>query len=661
MAKLRIDFKKLIPVAIAVLSAAAAMGAVTYVKFVHQAEQYIRDFETAWFASSEPQSSDITVVTINEQTLKLFPYREPIDRKFLSDLLTKLAEWKPRVIALDVLFDEPSDPAKDDELRSTIANLSVPIVVSYVGDLEIVERGSGQNYLDAFVPPEDRVLADIPTDPFDGTARWVEPGHAVPGGTYVPGFARGLLKKIGINAPDEATAIAWRGYPADSNQLPFRQVASDSVVNFKPPVAERFLKPAIAGKIVLVGADYTLTDRHRTPLITRWDDNRGKLPGIVIHAHGVDGLLTGRRPPGLGSVVDFFTAVFLAALGAILGVSKIPLPWRIALGTLAAAVWWVGGGALFHYTGVMLTLVTPTLAMGASMWGTDAVMGHEARQQKEVIQGVFSRMTSPKVVDLMLRDPSKTKLEGERREMTFLFTDVAGFTTLSEIVGGTKLPEILNAYLDGMVTVIQQHDGTVDKFIGDAVFAIFNAPLDQPDHWERAVRCALDLDRYAEKFRAEQNAAGVPFGVTRCGVHSGVATVGGFGSHSRFEYTALGDAVNTASRLEGLNKYFGTRTCVSEVTRAECKGIPFRPMGLVIVKGKTQALGVFEPLSEERAQSDYIKRYMDAYKHLEEGAEDTLAFFEELFAENPYDGCVEIHLERLRAGTRSPEIAMTEK
>jgi adenylate cyclase len=662
VARLKVDLKNLIPVAVAVLSAAAAMAAVTYIRFVHQADQYIRDYETAWLASNEPQSADITIVTISEQTLKLFPYREPVDRRFISDLLKKLTEWKPNAIALDVLFDEPSYPEKDDELRSTIANLSVPLVVSYVGDVDVVERGKGQDYLNAFVPREDRVRADIGIDPFDGTARWVEPGYADRDGVYIPGFASGLLKKLGIETPTEKTAIAWRGYPEKkTNQLPFRQIASDSVLSFKPAVAEKVLKPLVTGKIVLIGADYSLTDRYRTPFATRYEGNAGKLPGIVIHAHALDGLMSGRQPPGLSPIIDFVTAVFLASLGAVLGVTKVSLPWRIVLGTLGAAVWWVGGGALFHYTGLMLTLVTPTIAMAASMWGTEAVMGHEARQQKEFIQGVFSRYVSPKVVGELIRDPAKLTLEGERRPATFLFTDVAGFTTMSEAVTGAQLAQILNQYLDGMVRIIQQHDGLVDKFIGDAVFAMFNVPLDQPDHYERAVRCALDLDRYAEKFRAEQNAAGVPFGVTRIGVHSGQATVGNFGSHDKMEYTALGDAVNTASRLEGLNKYFGTRTCVSEVTHAECKGIPFRPMGLVIVKGKTQALGVFEPLSEERAQSEYIKRYMAAYKHLEEGAEDTLALFEELFAENPYDGCVEIHLERLRAGTLSPEIAMTEK
>jgi adenylate cyclase len=661
VAKLQFKLKSFIPVAIPVLAAAVATAAMLSISFIHQAELFIRDFETAVLSPPEPQSTDIVIATFTEQTLKQFPYREPVDRKFLADLLRKLEAWKPRVIALDVLFDQPTDPVKDEELRTAIANLSVPIVVSYVDEVIETVDPEQEKFLNAFVPPEDRVLADIPTDPFDGTARWLEPGHIEPDGSYIPGFARGLLKKIGIETPAEKVEIAWRGR-LDNQHEPFGEISADSIVNFPPAVADKFLKQKVAGKIVLVGADMTLRDRLRTPFATIYAGNRGLLPGIVIHAHGVDQLLTGHRPPGLGTVVDFCTAVLLAAIGAALGLSKISLHWRVVLGTVGAAVWWLGGAALFHYTGFMLAIVTPSISMATSMWGTEAIMGHEARKEKAFIQGAFSRYLSPKVVNQLVQDPSKLSLEGERRMMTYLFTDVAGFTTMSEAVGGSKLARVLNAYLDGMVRVIQEkHDGLVDKFIGDAVFAIFNTPLDQPDHWERAVRCALDLDRFAEQFRAEQNAAAVPFGVTRIGVHSGMATVGNFGSHERTEYTALGDAVNTASRLEGLNKYFGTRLCVSEVTFAQCKGIAFRPMGRVIVKGKTQALAVYEPLSEERDASEYMARYRRAYQRLEAGAEDALALFEQLHAENPYDGCVEVHLERLRAGTRSPEIAMTEK
>ena len=654
MAKLQFDFKKLIPVAVAVVSAALATAAAAYISFVHQAEQFVRDVELSEFRPPEPQSTDIAIVAITEDTLKQFAYRSPVDRQFLADLLHKLEKANPRVIGLDVLCDQATELGKDEAFKAAVAGLSMPLVVSYVSDEEIVDEAQ-RKFLNDCVPPADRVMANIATDKFDGTARWVYPGETLADGTYVPGFARGILDKIGIQTPAEQTEIAWRGVPPGLESFP--EIGAQAVVKLPDALATRLFK----NKIVLIGADLSLTDRHRTPFASTRAGNEGILPGIVIHAHSADGLLTGRRPPGLGRLVDFCTAVFLAALGAVLGITAISLPVRVVLGILIAVVWWVGGGALFHYTGVMLALVTPTISLASSMWGTEAAMGYEARQQKEFIQGVFSRYVSPKVVGELIRDPAKLTLEGERRAATFLFTDVAGFTTMSEAVTGTELARILNLYLDGMVRVVQQNDGLVDKFIGDAVFAMFNVPLDQPDHWERAVRCALELDRFAEKFRAEQNAAGVPFGVTRIGVHSGMATVGNFGSHDKMEYTALGDAVNTASRLEGLNKYFGTRMCVSEVTHAECKGIPFRPMGQVIVKGKTQALGVFEPLSEERAQSDYIKRYLHAYQHLEAGAEDTLALFEQLYAENPYDGCVEIHLERLRAGTLNPEIAMTEK
>jgi class 3 adenylate cyclase len=252
-------------------------------------------------------------------------------------------------------------------------------------------------------------------------------------------------------------------------------------------------------------------------------------------------------------------------------------------------------------------------------------------------------------------------LEGDRREMTFLFTDVAGFTTLSEQIGTQEVARVLNAYLDGMCEVILRFDGTVDKFIGDAVFAIFNAPTEQPDHYERAVRCALALDAYTERFRAEQNAAGIPFGVTRIGINSGVATVGNFGSKTKMEYTALGDAVNTASRLEGLNKYFGTRISVSEVTQPHCPGISFRPLGNITLKGKLTGLKVFEPVPDPETDKAYLARYAAAYAALDRHDPETLALFTALHQERPEDGCVKMHLDRLLAGETGTDVHMHDK
>src|SRR5262249_33575054 len=158
--------------------------------------------------------------------------------------------------------------------------------------------------------------------------------------------------------------------------------------------------------------------------------------------------------------------------------------------------------------------------------------------------------------------------------------------TLSETLESRELAALLNRYLDGVTGCVLRYDGLVDKFVGDAVFAIFNAPIDLSNHATLAVRCAMDMERFATAFAAEQKALGLPFGITRIGVHTGVAVIGNFGSSTRFNYTATGDAVNLASRLEGLNKHFHTRLMVSDSTVALCPSIDFRPIADVTVKGK---------------------------------------------------------------------------
>jgi len=305
----------------------------------------------------------------------------------------------------------------------------------------------------------------------------------------------------------------------------------------------------------------------------------------------------------------------------------------------------------------MIGLVAPTLALAAALWGMDALTGREARRQREFIKGAFGRYVSPKVVERLIRDPSQMSLEGERRVMTFLFTDVADFTTLSEGLDSHELARILNAYLDGVTQIVLRHDGMVDKFIGDAVFVIFNAPLDQPDHAERAVRCALAIDRFGESFRLEQNAKGVPFGLTRIGINTGPAVVGNFGSSSRFSYTATGDAVNTASRLEGINKVLGTRICVAQSTRVLCHDTAFRPVAAVMVKGKAAAIEVWEPLHEDAVRKPLLARYCEAFARLQTLAPEALDLFAALHAEDPADPCVAMHLSRLRRGAQGVEIS----
>lgn len=619
--------------------------------FLVYAEQYTEDVRLALLLPAEPQHPDIVIVTLNEDLLSRFPYREPVDRGFLASLLQTLEARGPRLIALDVLFDQPTELAKDEALRQALLHPPVPLVVSYVDDPAIVSPAQKQ-FLDGFVPPEARALANLGEDPFD-TVRWIYPGHPTADGGFLPSFARRVAARLGIATPAAPVEIAWRGNPPQEGVAPFR-IFPAQVVAALPPAWFR-------DKIVLIGADVSLNDRHRTPFAAVYGGAKGFLPGIVIQAHGTAQLVDGRKPYGLAWPAELAIAFAAACLGAALGSVEMALLTRIGVAGVALAALWIAGFAVFHAERVMIDLVDPSIALVLAVWATDSLAGLEARHQREFIRNVFSRYVSPRVVEQMVERGALPSLAGERREMTFLFTDVAGFTTLSETIGTQAIAQVLNAYLEGMCQVILRHDAMVDKFIGDAVFAIFNGAWPQEDHAQRAVRCALDLDAFAESFRAEQNAQGIPFGVTRIGIHTGQATIGNFGSATTMQYTALGDAVNVAARLEGLNKYFGTRIAVSEVTRERCVGIAFRPLGMVTLKGKLTALRAFEPLAPERARSDYIARYLGAYASLEQHDPAALERFASLHGEEPADGCVAMHLERLRNGETGAELVMADK
>jgi adenylate cyclase len=181
------------------------------------------------------------------------------------------------------------------------------------------------------------------------------------------------------------------------------------------------------------------------------------------------------------------------------------------------------------------------------------------------------------------------------------------------------------------------------------------------DHATKAVNCMLDLDTFTEGFRKKMNGEGIPLGITRIGVNTGVAAVGNFGSHDRFSYTASGDAVNAASRLEGLNKTFGTRLCVGHAARMLCKGVAFRPIGSVILKGKTEALDVWEPLHDGQYSAEYLARYEAAFRAAGDEAPSACNLFAKLVEEAPEDPLAHFYLERLRAGETGNHIKMTEK
>ncbi len=212
-----------------------------------------------------------------------------------------------------------------------------------------------------------------------------------------------------------------------------------------------------------------------------------------------------------------------------------------------------------------------------------------------------------------------------------------------------------------MTDVIFDHGGTVMKIVGDAVHAIFGAPVAAEDHARQAMNCALALDAFACRFQAEKNAAGVPLGPTRIGVNSGSAIIGNFGGEHFFDYTAYGDAVNIAARLEQANKTIGTRICIGESVVEQIPDFQGRGIGTVLLQGKSQAVRCYEPLSEAQAASDQTAGYRDAFALLQAGDPKARQAFAALVGQYDEDPLTMFHLSRLLAGETGDEIELTEK
>jgi adenylate cyclase len=635
-----------------VVATAIAIMAVRYIPLLGYFERFSADFRTAMLLPAEPQDPNIVIVAITDETLERFPYRSPVDRAFLAGVLKLLDEREVRAIGLDVLLDQPTERDKDELLRATIDGLTVPLIVGYVEETDIVNDAQA-TFLAAFVPPRIRGLANLATDEIDDTARWIYPGRRQADGTFLLGFDYALAVRLGVPARPEQVEIAWHGKPED---------AAEPFATYDAHLVDKLPPALFKNKIVLVGAELSLTDRHRTPFATIHQGNRGLLPGVVIRAHGIAQLMEGRSVLKPGWLASVAIALALAAVGALLGGADLGPAVRFGGAATVLAAFWVGGFTMFHQFRETVPLVAPSFALALALWAADSLGGREARRQRAFIAAAFSRLVSPKIVERLIHNPALlSRLRGERREMSFLFTDVADFTTMAEAVGSDRLGPLMNAYFDGLCGIVLRYDGTIDKFIGDAVFAVFNAPADQADHAARAIGCALEIDRFAETFRTEQMATGIAFGVTRIGVHTGTATYGNFGSTARQEFTALGDAVNTASRLQGANKMFGTRVCASDATRAQCPDVAFRPVAVVRLKGKLRSVAVFEPLAAAGLDADYLSRYRAAYAALEKGDARAVTLFGALRLQQPQDGCVAFHLERIKSGASGIDILLTEK
>jgi adenylate cyclase len=285
----------------------------------------------------------------------------------------------------------------------------------------------------------------------------------------------------------------------------------------------------------------------------------------------------------------------------------------------------------------------------------------EARQRQATAERAYallSRYFSPNLAQRLASDTDAVDLGGQRREIATLFTDIASFTTLVETLEPGVLGPLLNEYLAGMTDIVFAQDGTVAKIVGDALHVLFGAPGEQPDHARRAIACALALDEFSQAFRDRCRHRGIVLGITRIGVHAGPAIVGNFGGGRFFDYTAYGDTINVAARLEAGNKQLGTRICASAALAGKVDDFRGRPIGDLMLRGRSEPLQAFEPLTPEQYEGAATTSYLEAFAKMTASDPGALAAFAAHVGKYPDDQLASFHLRRLLNGATAARITM---
>ncbi|MFH1282623.1 MAG: adenylate/guanylate cyclase domain-containing protein [bacterium] len=556
------------------------------------------------FNDKDKQFSDnVVIVAVDEESVDKFG-RWPWTRNYHRNLIKALNELGARLIVFDVLFVERDKnlPFFDIELAKITEQYSGKIVyASYIEyeTVQVVEGTELVNKRESQIknPYPELDLATMNkgfsnTDPDnDGVLRKAILQLDVNGTTHysLNAITAALYKKV---APKELIKslpekyrkmllVNYRGNEKTFKSYPFHKIIDPNIPNvFK----ERWVKD----KIVLIGSTTIGTfDHYPTPYSKHF-------PGVEFHANVIDNLIEGDYM----RQIDWIITILIIFIFALLCSMLLPcfsalLGSFIIIGIISLYVLL----AYFSFSRFNLSIdvVAPLLSLVFCYVAVLIYRFMTEEKEKRWIKKTFGTFVSPAVIEQMVADPSKLRLGGERKNMSILFSDIRNFTTLSEGLSPENIVEILNEYLTKMTEIVFQTGGTLDKFIGDAVMAFWGAPIAQEDHRKRAVKCAVlmlkELQKLNEKWQKEGKTL-LDIGV---GINSGDAIVGNMGSIERMDYTVIGDNVNLASRLEGLNKEFKCHIVISEDTYEYVKDmVSAVPLGNVKVKGKEKEVKIYK-------------------------------------------------------------------
>jgi adenylate cyclase len=537
----------------------------------------------------------------------------------LEDVLRKAG---PRVVQGLIPYDEREAQALAPETRARAVALATPLVLTQVpGSVKgsfkpiALDAVAAHRHLGVQAPNARYVglgnrFGHFSTVPdLDGTIRRYPTLVKL---TEPPGFFPALAIATAAQQldaslepaveNDELLGVRLRLPDGSARFVPMQNDAPYTLINYPGPddvfsrlsvvdvIDGTFDRAKVAGKAVLVGV--TIIGSSGDQRVTPFNDFES---GVYTHASLLSSILSGEvldRPWYL----RLLELLAMAGLGLGLAVVTARVSsFPVKLAVMAAVLVLYGAATLAAFSaGLLVAWVVPTLSLTVTAFGTIFLGYLSVDREKLKMRSTFSRYLGEDVMDAALEHAERLN-RGEKREMTVLFSDIRGFTSLSEHMSPEQLATFINQYLSPMTKIVFDEKGTLDKYIGDAVMAFWNAPLDQPDHALRACRAAVRMLERLDELKAEWRAAGLPELEIGIGVNTGPMVVGNMGSDVRVDYTVLGDAVNLGARLEGTNKEYGTRIIISEFTRAAVKdGLVTRRLGAVRVKGKKVPVGIHE-------------------------------------------------------------------
>ena len=606
---------------------------------IRSLEYDFRDFRIKLRGPLDISQSPIIILAIDDQSDESTPHRWPWPRKYFAHVIENLNEAGARVIGVDVIFDQADQhgSASDDELVNILNKYNNVVLVGKI------YRTTGRVESTILVPPHETFkrtgvswgLVSSEVDK-DGIYRRYLVGQTHMDST-LSSFAIEVLRKYrdynsGLTIEDKPDKYVFGEYEIpkfDSYSMlinysgpayTFPVYSFDNVLDDQdfdllddydvdgfddPGDAELGLPPGplysgtFKDKIVLIGSTMQeLHDDFPTPFMEVTEEigttRKALTPGVEVHANALNTILSENYLLKLSYL--YHLAIFFL-LGILLYIITYYLPtlWGAVSAIFIVLVYFAVSSFLFIVHNLILEITTPILLILFSFIAHTLYQYILSQKEKRMIQGAFSHYVPEKVVAEILEDPDKLKLGGEERVVSILFSDVAGFTTISEKLTPAQLVHLLNDYLTEMSEIVLSNNGIIDKYEGDAIMAEFGVPVSYHNHAYMACKTALEMQKKLVELRKKWKEENRPELTARIGINTGEVIVGNMGSRNVFDYTVMGDHVNLGSRLEGANKFYGTHVMISEFTYEHVKeDFHVRMLDIIRVIGKEEPIEVYE-------------------------------------------------------------------